>query len=982
MFSLDTNTGVLTFNTAPDYEAPGDNVYELEITVSDDQGASAIQPIIVTVTNLNDNAPVLAAIENTPLGYTENDTATPITGSIALSDADNGNITSATVRITGNYQAGEDILAYTGAGNITATWDAATGTLTLNGSDTVANYQAALRSVSYSNGSENPSVATRTVSFSVNDGVTDSNTVTRNIAVTAVNDSPSLSLNASPSVTEGGSVTLTRTQLNASDPDDSATDLTYSVTGGLANGQLELTTNPGVAISSFTQDDIDNSRVIYVHDGSQTSSDSLSFSLADGGEDGVSVLTGTFSITVSNSNDAPVNTVPGAQSVDEDTALAITGISVADADDNIASVELSVANGTLSLTLAGSANLLAGASGTSTLTLTGPRADINATLATLTYQGNLNFIGTDTLTVRTTDTSGTNDANTVDITINPVNDAPEISASATLFSANMIGIAALDTQQITITDPDSSSKPLQLTLVAESGKIHVDTGSRQITVLSGNNTANVTLSGTLVELNALLHGSDASEGGISWSGKLESDARQVDLQITVDDQGNSGGNAKTVTQHFTIDVPASHANQPIVLDEDAEPLQLAPYRLFGIDTTATQLTFSVSDIADPDLLDATISTANDGAMLTLIPLADQHGETSIKLTAQTSTGNHLETTLSVIVNSIPDAPVIAIQPIEGATNNAVRVVIAPNAADATDSDINFFYISGISGGELYYADGESKIENNSFISREEADAGLIFIPENGVATASTLRFFVLGAFNDRGLPPGAKAAEFSFDVQPPQVAQTPPPSKIELTDIPTPETLTHDDDQNTEDSGALLLRQAIKDAEQARERKDATTPITLPITIQPVHTMPASEEALDDFSVLGNDGARKSVDRASFAQLITRYLDEIERQKDVLVVTSYEHLFESLERLRDEFHELGLSDRTVIGSAVVASAGLSAGYVVWMLRGGLLISSMMFSVPAWSIADPLTILAAQRDEEDDDSLEDIARKGARKKNQP
>jgi hypothetical protein len=62
--------------------------------------------------------------------------------------------------------------------------------LTLTGSATLANYQSALRSVTYLNTSDNPSTATRTVSFVVNDGTRQQHAATRNIAVTAVNDAP------------------------------------------------------------------------------------------------------------------------------------------------------------------------------------------------------------------------------------------------------------------------------------------------------------------------------------------------------------------------------------------------------------------------------------------------------------------------------------------------------------------------------------------------------------------------------------------------------------------------------------------------------------------------------------------------------------------------------------------------------------------------------------------------------------------------
>ncbi len=125
-------------------------------------------------------------------------------------------------------------------------------------------------------------------------------------------------------------------------------------------------------------------------------------------------------------NVAPVNTVPGAQTVNEDTALAINTISVTDSDGNLATTQISVNNGTVLVTLQGSATISAGANGSNTLTIAGSETDINATLATLAYQGNLNFNGSDVLTVISTDSAGTplSDTDTVAITVNPANDAP------------------------------------------------------------------------------------------------------------------------------------------------------------------------------------------------------------------------------------------------------------------------------------------------------------------------------------------------------------------------------------------------------------------------------------------------------------------------------------------------------------------------------------------------------------------------------
>ena len=61
-----------------------------------------------------------------------------------------------------------------------------------------------------------------------------------------------------------------------------------------------------------------------------------------------------------------------------------------------------------------------------------------------------------------------------------------------------------------------------------------------------------------------------------------------------------------------------------------------------------------------------------------------------------------------------------------------------------------------------------------------------------------------------------------------------------------------------------------------------------------------------------------------------------------------------------------------IGVTVVTGAGLTIGYVAWLIRGGVLLTSLLTSMPAWRLLDPMPILgegARRRDEGDDDSLE-------------
>ena len=71
------------------------------------------------------------------------------------------------------------------------------------------------------------------------------------ITVTPVNIVPSLATNAGSTVVQGLTDLITSGELQVTDADNTPAQLIYTVTVGPVNGQLELTTAPGVAITSF-----------------------------------------------------------------------------------------------------------------------------------------------------------------------------------------------------------------------------------------------------------------------------------------------------------------------------------------------------------------------------------------------------------------------------------------------------------------------------------------------------------------------------------------------------------------------------------------------------------------------------------------------------------------------------------------------------------------------------------------------------------
>ena len=128
----------------------------------------------------------------------------PLDGALTVNDVDSGGkLTGATVSIGTGFIANGDTLNFTSQNGITGSYDAVHGVLTLSGTTSIANYQAALASITYSftpGGDPTGGVAndvSRTISWVVQDGSTINGTsatatstlqVTPNLAPPPVHD--------------------------------------------------------------------------------------------------------------------------------------------------------------------------------------------------------------------------------------------------------------------------------------------------------------------------------------------------------------------------------------------------------------------------------------------------------------------------------------------------------------------------------------------------------------------------------------------------------------------------------------------------------------------------------------------------------------------------------------------------------------------------------------------------------------------------
>jgi hypothetical protein len=274
--SYNASTGVLTLTgtaTLAQYQTALESVSfsstnlnptnygaDLTRTINWQVSAGAAQSAVVS-SSLSivgvDQAPILSGAGNTTT-YAPGGAAVVIDNALAVSDPDNLQLASATVTISGNLQTG-DTLSFANQNGIVGSYSSTTGVLTLTGTATLAQYQAALDAVTFSTTSA--SAASRTISWQVSDGTLKSAAATSTVAVGSQLAAPTFTsptngqtvTTGKPTITgtgaAGDTVTLSEgaTVLSSSIVVQSTGGWSYTPTAPFANGALTLTATQAVA---------------------------------------------------------------------------------------------------------------------------------------------------------------------------------------------------------------------------------------------------------------------------------------------------------------------------------------------------------------------------------------------------------------------------------------------------------------------------------------------------------------------------------------------------------------------------------------------------------------------------------------------------------------------------------------------------------------------------------------------------------------
>ncbi|MFC5695328.1 DUF4347 domain-containing protein [Pseudomonas sp. GCM10022186] len=535
----------------------------------------------ITVTAIDDAPVVTTSGGSAAFIEGDNLASTPVAidPGITLSDSDSALLSSATVAITAGFQGGQDVLAFSNdsaaMGDITSSYNSATGVLTLTsaGGASAAQWQAALRAVTYGNSSDTPATATRTIGFAVSDGNSFSATANRTLTVGTTNDAPIVTVPGSIAVSEDVATAITGISFSDLDAGSSSVTVTLSV----AAGSLSATSGGGVTVggtaSALTLTGsigninafIAGSNLGYTTALNSTAGVTLTVTIDDNGNTGGAPRSDSESVTLSVTavNDAPNITAPGSSSVTEDIPQALTGISFSDVDagSGVVSVQFSVAPGSGSLSATSAAGVTVLGSGTGSLSLSGTLADINAFIAggAVSFTTASNATGNVVLSLGIDDggntgTGGNQTSSTsLTLVVSAENDAPvnSVPGSQTVLENGVLVFSAGNGNAVSIADVDAGGGTVRVTLTASNGLITLgSTAGLVFSVGSGTGDGTMTFDGSINDINNAL-------AGLSFT-PTSGYHGPASLQITTNDlglSGNGGNQTDSDTLLINVDQP-------------------------------------------------------------------------------------------------------------------------------------------------------------------------------------------------------------------------------------------------------------------------------------------------------------------------------------------------------------------------------------------------------------------------------------------
>lgn len=399
----------------------------------------------------------------------------------------------------------------------------------------------------------------------------------------------------------------------------------------------------------------------------------------------------TSTVTVTAVNDAPVNSVPAAQSTNEDTPLVFSSangnaISIADLDAGTSPVQVSLTatNGVLTLTGTTGLSFASGdGSADASMSFTGTVADINAALDGLSFAPDANYNGAASVQIATSDLGNTgsggalSDTDAVAITVVSVNDPPVITSNGG-GAAAAVNVAENTTAVTTVaaTDVDLPAQTLSYSIVG------------------GADQARFTLDGTTGVLGFV--------ATPNFEAPADSNVDNVyDVTVQVAD-GNGGTDTQAISVTVTnVNEAPGAANDNASGNEDS----VIAGNVLANDSDPENDALTASLVAGP--ANGSLVLNPDGSF-SYTPSANWNGSDSFTYRANDGALDSTVATVTLTVSPVNDAPTAANTTIN-VTEDAAYAGTLPAASDVEGDTVNYALGSAA-------ADGTAVVNSNGSFS--------------------------------------------------------------------------------------------------------------------------------------------------------------------------------------------------------------------------------------------------------------------------
>ncbi|MFO7541977.1 MAG: cadherin-like domain-containing protein, partial [Thiobacillus sp.] len=564
---------------------------------------------------------------------------------------------------------------------------------------------------------------------------------------------------------------------------------------------------------------------------------------------------------------------------------------------------------------------------------------------TFTYTGNANFNGTDSFTYTVTDAaSGESDVRTVSLTIDPVNDAPTITAN----TLSIIEGAAVVLDSANLNASDLEQGPAQLTYTVS----NVFNGQFEWAATPGTSIASFTQAD--IDAGRVVFVHDASDVAPSYNitvsdGTLSQGPQAASISFTSVDEGINVSPASGAS--------TTEGGGAVTFDVTLNSQPFADVTLVIVSSNAAEGTASVS------LLTFTAADWNVAQQVTVTGVNDfvDDGDQAYSIQLQPATSadrnyNALDAADIALTNLDDDTAGIVVTPMTGLVTDEAGgsdtfsvVLTSQPMADVVIGLSSSNPAEGVlSAGNLVFTPGNWNIPKVVVVTgvNDALNDGDVMYQVIAAPAASADPLY-------NGMAAGAVDVT-NLDVADPVIAN------------PLPGDL----------APALVVEAAAPESpeEPLAEPVRAADPAAGMLLGEP----PASDNAVAD----AVDGALKSAPKTRAALIDTATPNHREVWTDpeiqggpllhLLNLIQVDHMADPGHNLIAPAIHIDITEGdhfqvdVLTRGTQIAAISLSVGAVWWALRAGGLFASLLTSLPAWRAFDVLPVLARDKDEDDDD----------------